>query len=503
MIMANKDAFMSAVKEASEVEIHDMIDNSKIKELVNFMNEESLFTEFCNLISDNNLEDLLHKTQPAAYTPGAKDKFVLASVANLRQRATFQLLLIGMVSYLYRSLEERYADNFARSQLDPLTAVEYEGAKKFLNQMFEYNPTEHVDRITSELFTNNPLKKDNKGNKDNKGKGNKVQAKTMNIKTQNKETRVIDFTRKGKKGQSKDKVVDRGVAEMEFTDKDIKVTIDPPVDFYGNFMNYYNTHFDGIYKTAFELFIEQRTGTTEDQMKFYTEEVVMKSFDPVDPDNAEKKVELAKYTLPSPQLQHNWALMVHAPPDGKFYASVLMSSWAASKKNVVIDDVTVRAIMKKQEEDMKVYQHMAKHRVMKSTLINMIEQGPYGEEFKEYIKNMAPDGVEKDMLLDDFEQEELERRYKEFVNKHKVYSNEDEGFMNFVRTRIPASRDLNKSPLRMDERKKFSEEYNDSVLMKEVHEDNVVGLDFYDIGPSGVEKNRQYLENLETSGGRI
>lgn len=527
-ILANSDSFFNSLEQSKEPDVENLIYNSSIRELVEFSKDKSMFDRFVTILANKNaLPTLQRKLNPSGspFKPNERAKYAIVSMNNMRQRCVFQLILVGMIAYIYRALEERSAERFTFQFTDTFDESERKTIRRFLDGLFEYNPTEHIDRLSSEIYT------------PDQSKYKKVKSRTQQISINSKPTRIIDHNLKVKNGESKAKTVDRAVAEMTDINSGHTVTIDPPIDFMARFMNYYNAHFDGIYKTTFELFMEQRinahskldpTDKRDDPPLFYREEVRMVAFDPANPDDESKTREIVTMRLPAPNLQWNFSAMIFSPESGKFYESVKdaedammaiknlaisdlkilptnsvvqLESWAIGNKNVIVDDPYARAILQKHEDNAKLYSRLNKERAMKATLINMIENGPDRAEFEEYLSNLAPSGV-KAQMLDEYEQEELMDRYREFMKNNKVYSNNDQNFMDYVARQLP-SRDLTRRPLTIVERKKLSAQYRETVLMSEVTADDIMGLDIYELGGDDpdnprCERRRDYVMGNET-----
>lgn len=520
-VKSDESAFLRSLANMSEIDQVNLVTETKIAVLAAFSKElPGTFVEMLSTISPRAQAEFERKMTLGA-SPARPDNqsFAIVSVNNMRQRSLVQLILVGMVAYMNRALKERTQDangNTAHYFLDSFDSEEAAVIKRFLNLLFEYNPTENIDRLTSELIA---------PEMDSRRKT--VNTQTATVKVKSEPTSVIDSTIRAKAGENKRKTVERSSAELEFvptadeiaaghTPDPYTVKIDPPLDFYAKFMNYYNTHYDAIHRTAKELFIENRI----EDGKYVREEVIIRELDPAD---ATKSQVIRRFELPIANQQWDQSITVYSPKSGGFFTNaadaehelrvikdrtvsdmiivetnkpVLTASWHAGRANVIIEDEHAAAILKRFDDDRKMYNQMNNQRVKQSVFVNMIENGETGDDFKEYIREFAPQHANRS--LDEWDEDELKTTYHRWVADNKIFSNADKDFMSFVIQRNPG-RDFGKQPMTRDERRQWSREYATHEGAAEITQDEIMALDLYQIGTTDVNekptvaKKREYF----------
>lgn len=505
------DSFESSFAQLDSVGRLKALDDLTLTKLKELSVDEARFANFMNTLGDDELSLLDRKLNPSGvnFKPGQAANYAIVSANNMRVTSTFQMLLMGMIAYLYRAADERATEEFTRQTLDePYTKDEIRAIKRFLGELFEYNPKEHIDRLTSEEFTHQESK-----------------TKTMKVRTEGKKTRpsVVDVSKRASRERAQNQV-EKAVATMEFNDGKT-VRVDPPLDFYGKFMTFYNLHYDGIRKTAFELFLEQRInahcGKIDEPDSVVEEVKTLVAY------QGKEKV-ISQFRLPHPNLQWNLSLIVYSPENGQFYttpqaaeadmlklqdktvadisivptnATVQLASFAKERRSrIEVGDAYAKAIFKNQEDAQKVYSRLNKKRVQKAALVNMIERGPHAENFKNYLSARS-NGVGQDAGLNEFEEEELMELYRDYLNENLIYSDDDSTFYEFVKIQLPG-RDLTRKPLTIKERREMSKKYNNTLHMPEVTDDEMIGIDMYELGEGGLDHRRVYAEAPETIVGK-
>lgn len=507
----DEQGFIASIDKMSEIEQMNMISGTKITTLRDFQHDmPGTFVTMLEKLSNRAVQEMQRKMTLGA-SPARPDnqKFAIVSVTNMRQRSITQQLIVGMVSYMYRALAERSTGGTSHLFLDAFSEEEAAVVRRFLGALFEYNPTENVDRLTSEIIAPE--------------EDRRRRAQTANIKVKREPTRVVDSTIRARVGEKKDKIAERTSASMEFDDGHT-VKIDIPVDFYAKFMTYYNSHFDAIYKTAFELFIENRLDGGDDPStpQYLQEEVIIKALDNDAPNDMSKARDLRRFVLPLANKQWDQSITVYAPKSNQFFDNLadaerelraikdltvsemiivetnkptLTASWREGTKNVIVEDEYAAALLKRFDDDRKMYHQMNNQRVKQSMFINMIEQGENSEEFYEHLRELAPQNRNK--TLDEWDEDELRAQYHKWIAENKVYSNADSDFLTFVRMKMP-DRNLDKQPLTLDERKRLSKEFSTAGGASEISADDMMACDIYEFGTTdvkkkgGVNKKREY-----------
>jgi hypothetical protein len=499
----------------------------------------TLFERLLNVLPTDAVQLLEGKLQPTGVRalPGTKSHYAVTSVTNMRTRSNFQLLTTGMIAYLYRALTERSASDACNHFDDYYNAEQSALIKGFLDALFVYDPSKSIDRYTSDLYTPPQSRLKEKMAKTGKGKETEhaseprsttMKAKTATITAKAQKTRVKDRLKKYGAEGNKYREVERSSAEVAFDeDPAHPVTVDPPADFYGHFFTFYNTHFDAIYKTTWQIHLEGRSAESvlpEAGRNHYIREevrIIEESPDPTDPSKSVDRL-LGEFTFNAPPAQWQDTILVVAPEHGKFSktveeattemmkhksvtmsdlqvvptnATVLTASWYAGKKRVMTDDQTTNLIFEKLERDQKIYAELNKKRVEDAKFREYIAEGPDAEKFADYMRETAPNF--SGQALDEIDMEELIQRYRDFKSTQKIFSNDDANFLLFVKTKMPG-RNLDAKPLNLDERKKLSREYLNSCDVPEIF-DEAMALDFFEIGgpdreTAGLTTRREYVE---------
>ncbi len=430
--------------------------------------------------------------------------------------------------------------------------------------MFEYDPEKSINRYTSDLYTPEQAKlKASAGKKaerkaaassaktekqgSEKPAPRDSKTKTMNIHVESVETRVKDRTKSYSRNTPKWHVEEHAVANIHFPAPDITVKVDPPSDFYAKFFTFYNAHFDGIYKTTWELFLEGRAGASlleKDAVIFENVQVYAGGLGSNPPTTTEAlstavakdKVRLIQsLRFPAPNAQWLDTIMVVSPENGRFFntseeaeqemmkhkgttisdlmviptdATVILGAWYANKRRIITSDETANALFRRIESDHKVSGQLNKKRVEDSKFREMIAEGPDSEAdfkcpvaYEAYLRN-NPNGTTS-QTLDEWDEAELMHRYRMFKLEHAIYDNSHLDFVSFVKTRFP-NRDFDRHPMSVSERQQFSKDYSNSHDVIELpNATDKMALDFFEMGGpdpenAGIQMRREFVDGLET-----
>jgi hypothetical protein len=494
---------------------------------------DDLIETIATALPDKALDLLMSKVSPTGvrFNPGTKSKFALVSVTNMRWRACFQMVLVAMISFLYRALAERSKADSCEHFNRYYNAEQSALIKGFLDDLFRYDPSESIDRYTSELYTPAESKTaKSKAKANNAPKKNVVKAETATIIAHQLPTRIKDRSKSYSADVNKWSDVERSAAEIHFdtkaadgTSPDITVVVDPPADIYGHFNKYFETHFDAINKVWVELFLEGRAyeSITRDQAYIY-EKVQVYERKPGD-----KTAHLiSALTLPCPSAQWHESVTVFSPPDGAFFddersaeeelnrhkgttvadlriiptnATVLTGAWYAGKRRIITDDATTQALFKKLENDAKVYQQLNKKRVEDAKFREIVQQGADPEGFENYMRELNPNY--SNSALDKQDMEEIMARYRDYIGREQIYSNSDRDFITYVSKMMP-NRKLDTEPLSLDERKKWSSIYRNGTDVPELpNNTDLMAIDLLELGDPehpAPQFRREYVNGMET-----
>lgn len=536
-IIEDPDSFAAYAKGAAEGDLCSLIQRWTLTEMSAMSSApDALLEKITDALPARALDLLLSKITPTGvrFSPGGKSKFALVSVTNMRWRSVFEMLLVAMISFLYRALSERSRPDASDHFNEHYTVEQADLIRGFLDSQFLYNPSESIDRYTSELYTPAEAKSNATRAKEAKAKETKrtTKADTATIYAHRMPTKIKDRTKAYSPEVSKWYEAERSAAQIVFDlpppsskgpSEPISVTVDPPSDIYGHFHRYFETHFDAINKTWVELFLEGRAWESITANESYIYEKV----EVYERKPGEKTARLInQLTLPSPSAQWHDAITIYAPANGAFFnteeqaaeelnkhkgttiadlriihtnATVLTGAWYAGKRNIVTDDPTTQLLFKKLQSDTKIYQSLNKKRVEDAKLREIIQQGLDDGGFETYMKELNPNFSKQ--ALDKQDMEELMAKYREYLSREKIYSNADQNFMLFLTKSLP-HRDFNNQPLSLDERKKWSYTYRNASDVPELpRETDLMALDYLIQGdPEHPQPyyRREYTEGMET-----
>ena len=455
------------------------------------------------------------------YTEDKSNSWAIFSHTNIRHRALTNMITVGMVAYLYRALREHSDEFSGELNTMKLTDDEARGVKKFLDTVFQYNPTESIDRYSEEI---------NSARKDEvlKGEVNPFSKLPEPLKKYYKEVSLgktkVDFTANATKSKKKKKAgVSRGItykAAAELTDSDGKVTtVDIPSDFFGKFTAYYNLNYDAIHTIASEMYIYCANIAPEDaEYKHVQERVTLfgikqdgttevigpayrdfpitpacmlestisirdKIFQSKEKANAEMGIVANRYPVP-------WFV-------AKTNTTILIGEWRVNQQTIQTTDAHLNAIMKKLDEDLLIGQELLRGRTKRAKMLDLINNGPMSKEFKDWCKKNNPGIINPS---DEEEEEELMEAYRNWMNENNIYDESNIPFMEWCKRMLP-NRNFNLEPLTHHERIEFSKRYNNDNVMPELPQDiDMIGIDLTEMGDTeieGIKMTRVYTDAPE------
>jgi hypothetical protein len=520
------NAFVEHIKELKSGDIANMIEKWKFSDFTKAAIQSDSFATIVGALDGDAITILTRKISPtgAKFRPGEKSRFAVVGTTNMRRRSEFMVLLVAMISYIYRALEERARADASDHYDLYFDSLQHRLIKSFLDELFEYNPSTSIDRFTSELH------------KPNVGEAHKhkIKSKTTETDILATSTWTKDRTKKYSKSENKYKEKERLLAQMTFIGTDdiaqgiapITVKVDPPADVYPRFFNYFNSHWDGILKTTAALFEETDGSSRMEQNPIIFEDVrTFAALTPPDGDISkitEARL-IAHKRLPMFSAQWMNTITVVSPNDGRLFeteeeaiaelqrhkgstiqelhviptdAPILVDSWYAGRRKIVTDDVATNALFQRQEEAQRLYTQLNKRRVEHAKLRDIIMNGPDADSFAEYMRDINPDFGKQ--ALDEQDEDEIMRLYHEFKATNVFYQRDDVGFMEFATRQFPG-RDLARQPMSYDEQKRVSRAYAESFDVLELPQDSEhIALDVLELGgtdPSiaGPLKRREYV----------
>lgn len=450
---------------------------------------------------------------------GTKSKYAIISHTNMRYKALMNMQSVGMVAFLYKMWREKSN----QSNVDPvgikLNNFESEAVKKFLDGVFQYDPSDSIDRYSNEIYSK--AEREFTKSKDESYITNvniphpitKVMRdiQGVSIKSDSTESRSKDKNPK-KQYISKDKL-----SASSLNTDGSTTSFDIPSNYLASFMNYMTTNYDAIHYIAENLYIYNDVGDNKDEYKSITETVEIKG---ITYDGEVKNISTKTFTTPAVVWEDTFCVhgKLFDTEDGAKQEldilknkypqvwtiintdnTVLTADWRINRNKTRIDDPHLAKIFTKLDDDLKLGQDMKFRALRKAKLQNIIENGPEAEDFKKYIADTNPE------FGKDWKEEDMDRImviYRKWMNEKNIHEDTNLDFVHWYRALKP-NRNFDAQPLNHKERVEFSIKYNNENIMPELPQDiESMGVDVFIQDGAELKQDRMYIEGFETVKGK-